>query len=166
MKSRCNDENNKKYWWRWISYDKKRQTFDWFVDDMEQWYSDELQIDRIDNDWNYSKENCRWVTAKDNCNNRRQSKKIEYKWEIHTIAERERIYWLNYDLLWTRLRRWMSFENAIQNKHLKKRMFTRKWKTQWVTDRYKELGINKWTFESRLYRDKKTIAQALWFEPL
>lgn len=40
-------------------------------------YSYGLQIDRIDNDGNYSPENCRWVTAKENCRNRRSTRFIE-----------------------------------------------------------------------------------------
>ena len=166
MKSRCKDKSNKLYWWRWISYDKKRETFGWFLEDMEEWYADDLQIDRIDNNGNYCKSNCKWSTPKENCNNTRKNKVIEHNWKKHTIAERERIYWLNYDLLGSRLRRWYEFKDAIQSKHLKKRMFTREWKTQWVTDWYKELWISKWLFECRLYRDKKTVAQALWLEPL
>ena len=34
-------------------------------------YTDGLQIDRIDNDFGYSPENCRWVTPKENQANRR-----------------------------------------------------------------------------------------------
>ena len=40
-------------------------------------YKEGLQIDRIDNDKGYCPENCRWVTPKENVNNRRNTLRLE-----------------------------------------------------------------------------------------
>ena len=40
-------------------------------------YSDDLEIDRIDNDKGYCPENCRWVSRRENTNNRRNTIRLE-----------------------------------------------------------------------------------------
>lgn len=92
MKSRCFNKNSipfKDYGGRGITVcDEWRDSFESFRDwSMANGYVEGLTIDRIDNDGPYSPENCRWVTQKLQCNNRRGNHIIEFKGESHTISE-------------------------------------------------------------------------------
>lgn len=78
MKQRCLNPKNpkyKRYGMRGISISKDWMNFENFYNDMHKLYIKGLQIDRINNDGNYCKENCRWVTSKVN-NNNKSNKKI------------------------------------------------------------------------------------------
>jgi len=73
IKARCLNPNNNayhNYGGRGITVCEKWKDFLGFYEDMGD-RPEGLQIDRIDNDDGYCKENCRWVTPKENCNNRR-----------------------------------------------------------------------------------------------
>ena len=64
MKRRCDAPKEAGYFHyggRGISYDPKWATFKGFWEDMSDGYSDELELDRINSNGNYRKENCRWV---------------------------------------------------------------------------------------------------------
>lgn len=74
MKERCTNKNNNRYesyGGRGISYDPKWESFDGFLDDMFPTYQEGLELDRIDVNGNYCKENCRWSTQSEQCYNQR-----------------------------------------------------------------------------------------------
>ena len=124
MLSRCNNVNvlnYKLYWWRWIRC--LRQTYSSFKSDMFESYIKHLKIhgpmdtslDRIDNNWNYCQENCRWSTHKQQANNRSNSIKLEHQWQSHTIQSWSKIVNINESTIRNRLYRWWSIEKALSN---------------------------------------------------
>lgn len=69
MRRRCYYEKHpdyKYYGARGISYAKKWDRFKGFLEDMGPSYKPGLTLDRIDNDGHYIKENCQWLSPKDN----------------------------------------------------------------------------------------------------
>lgn len=75
MKKRCdncNIEAYESYGLRGISYQESWKTFEGFWADMQEGYSDDLTLDRIDVDGNYTKENCRWSSQSVQSHNKRK----------------------------------------------------------------------------------------------
>lgn len=62
-------------------------SFDEFFNDMSVGHSFDKSLDRIDNNGNYSKENCRWATAKEQGNNRRSNRLLTKDGITMTLSE-------------------------------------------------------------------------------
>lgn len=111
IKSRCENPNDtwyKNYWGRWIK--NEWNTFEQFYKDMWYTYKDWLTIDRIDNNWNYSRENCRWASKKEQSHNKRNN--IVYDWKC--LSEWSKELWIPYNTLLSRFRRyWWSIERTL-----------------------------------------------------
>ena len=74
MRDRCNNPNNtayKYYGARGIKVCKRWHKFENFYRDMGD-QPPGLTLDRINNDGNYTPTNCRWISHKENCQNRRK----------------------------------------------------------------------------------------------
>lgn len=124
IKTRCNNENATSYQY----YGGRGITIcdEWNNDFMNfyNWaknngYSDELSIDRIDNEKGYEPENCRWVTQGEQMKNRRKWERrrvvfVSFRGGNVSIPELSEMYGIDRALLYDRIRRYgWSAEKAV-----------------------------------------------------
>jgi len=123
-KQRVSNPNNKgfkNYGGRGIRMSKLWfNSFSEFIKDMGKRPSVNYTIERIDNNGNYCKENCKWATRKVQGNNTRHCKYIEYDGEIKTLTQWCEYLNLPYHTIKRRLYRGWSIKDAfvkpIQNR--------------------------------------------------
>lgn len=89
MIQRCENPKDRafhNYGGRGISVSPEWHEFSQFIADMGM-RPEGYELDRIDNDGPYSKDNCRWVSKRDNLNNRRDNVNITHNGETLTIHQ-------------------------------------------------------------------------------
>lgn len=118
MKSRCYSPSQKDSYYqrdgikvcdRWI------HNFKAFLQDMGPMPANDYSIERIDIYGDYCPENCIWIPEKDQKKNRRNVPIYSYNNENHCLKEWSEILGFNLDCVRGRIRRGMSFEEAITN---------------------------------------------------
>lgn len=100
---------------RGISVCLKWESFISFYEDMGDPPTKQHQLDRINNNGNYCKENCRWVLPRENVLNRRTTRWFTYRGKTKCLTEWAR----SIGVVPSTLKRWidndkMDFQSAIQ----------------------------------------------------
>lgn len=124
MKERCNNPNStefSRYGGRGITYDPRWERFENFFEDMKEDYKDDLTLDRIDYNGNYTKENCRWADFFVQNRNTSFNRIIEFDGIKRTLAEWAEISGINYQTLRGRLNRGKDVGDALKTPVQKKK---------------------------------------------
>ena len=94
MKTRCTNRKTTdyiNYGGRGIIICDEWKNFEGFYKDMYLTYKVGLTLDRVNNNGNYSKENCRWVDRKIQASNRRSNRLLNFNGVEKTLTE-----WANF----------------------------------------------------------------------
>ena len=115
MKHRCQPQNPnaEHYFERGIAVCKEWSDFMVFLRDMGKHPGKGYDLDRINNDLGYSKENCRYVSRSINLNNRRCNRRVTFDGRTQTIADWAVETGINYRTLNNRINRGWPIEKAL-----------------------------------------------------
>lgn len=123
MKTRCTNPkaiNFDNYGGRGISYDVSWEQFENFYQDMIGGYEDGLTLERKDNLKGYSKENCKWVTPKEQNQNMRCNVYIDYQGAKLSADDVSKITGLTRFAIYHRHRRGWTGERIINTPQIPK----------------------------------------------
>lgn len=115
MLSRCRNKKNpgyKNYGGRGIIVCERWKKFENFLEDMGD-RPNRLTLERIDNNGNYCKENCKWATQKEQCNNQRTNVTIFYEGNKYHLSELSRIIGVSPSVIINRMKRNWDIKKRI-----------------------------------------------------
>lgn len=114
---RCEDEgcaNYHLYGGRGIQMCRRwREDYLAFLEDMGERPSDNLSIDRIDNNGNYAPGNCRWATDTEQVNNTRRNNRLTLNGVTQNLGQWAKQTGLPRDAIFMRIKRGWSVEKAL-----------------------------------------------------
>ena len=116
MLKRCENPNSvnwKDYGGRGITVCEEWHDFTCFLADMGLRPSSAHSLDRKDNAKGYSKENCRWATIEEQCNNKRSNRLLTHNGETQTMSEWSISSGIPYGILKSRILRGWDIDRAL-----------------------------------------------------
>ena len=115
IKQRCYNKKNKSYKWyggkgikvcdEWLNNPKLFEEWS-----LQNGYTDELTIDRIDEDKDYSPDNCRWIPNVDNTKYKSTTSVINVDGEVHTGKDWSKILGLGTNTINTYVRKYGLYD--------------------------------------------------------
>lgn len=160
MKNRCDNSSFKhydRYGGRGVTYDPAWDDFSVFLKDMGKKPTPEHQLERVDNNKNYSKENCIWATRKEQTRNRggeRATRLYTYDGKTMCIKDWAEYVGISNTSMQKRLNNGWPLEKAFsKEKHDKPDLYTFDGKTMSLLEWSKYLGVKKKTLYSRIKKN-------------
>lgn len=112
-------------------------------------------LERINNDWNYCKSNCRWATQHEQMRNTARNVWLEYNGIRMVVQDWAKKIKITQPALIARLKRW-GIKRALSTPKIKEEKFVYfKGKKYQVTDLARQLNLPKSTLFSRINRGWK-----------
>lgn len=124
--TRKSHEDYARYGGRGISVCKRWFKFENFFSDMGKRPTSKHTLERINNDGNYTPNNCKWATRREQANNKRSSIFVEYKGVRMTLTQWASFLGFRRGFIQSRMLRGWSFKKAITEPSRK----TSLWKTK------------------------------------
>lgn len=116
MRARCGNPKHPSfhnYGGRGIKVCERWESFEAFLEDMGE-RPKGMTLDREDNDGDYCPQNCRWVSMKDNSNNRRNNRLLTLHGKTHTVAQWAALTGIKEGTIRARLHRGATDEEALR----------------------------------------------------
>jgi hypothetical protein len=153
---RCHNRNSSRYDYygaRGIYVcDEWRKSFPAFLNDMGPRPTPAHTIDRIDNSLGYSPSNCRWATRKEQSNNKRNNRRLEFRGAVKTVAEWSEVTGIKRSIICSRLDRGLPTDKVLQNLQRQAQTIEIDGITKSVAQWCREAGRNYLTARHRLRR--------------
>lgn len=155
MKNRCYNSSNKAY----LNYggrgikvcDRWLDSVHNFIEDMGPRSNDET-LERNDVDKDYSPDNCRWATRKEQANNKRTNHFITAEGMTLTVMQWSEKTGINYRTILSRLDSGWKEEDSVTIKNAKDKMITFNGETGNITYWCQKTGLRRGTIKERLKR--------------
>ena len=137
-----------------------KDSFDNFYKDMGPRPSNKHSIDRIDNNTDYSPNNCRWANSKEQSRNKESNVILELNGERKTLTDWAKELNIKRHTLYSRKRRGLSDKEILTAVHREKK-YPYNGKQLTLKEWSKEAGINLRLLRNRIYSQKWSIEKAL-----